>query len=410
MGAYECHSNFEQTAGREDVFIMSKQFYTSESVTEGHPDKICDTLADTILDAFLEKDKFARVDCSALATHGIVVISGEVTTKGYIDLHTLVRGTIKRIGYDSAELGFDYRSLGILALIREQSEQLGRIVDLRMAGDQGMMVGYATDEARHLGCFLEYMPVPIMIAHMIMKKLSDVRKEGIFPFLRPDGKGYVTMLYENGMPRDFAAIGISAQHSAEISLEGLRTSVMDQVIKPVFNSLNLSPDEKTIQINPGGPFIDGGPLIDTGESGRKIIVDSYGGAARHGGSSFSGKDPTKLDRSGAYFARYLAKNIVAAGAASKCEVHLAYFTGSPEPVSVAVNTYGSGEIADDRITDFITDNFDLTPAGILEKLDLRRPIYKSTSAYGHFGRSDYDYPWEKCDLKDLFTSMGGGGN
>lgn len=387
---------------------MSLKIYTSESVTEGHPDKICDTIADTILDAFLEKDKFARVDCSALATHGLVVVTGEVSTKSYVDLHTLIRTTIKELGYTDSELGFDYRSIGVLALIREQSQQLGKIVDMRMAGDQGMMVGYATDEAQHLGCSLEYMPVSIAFAHRLMRQLALVRKDGSLPYLRPDGKGQVTVAYENGKPTEITSVVLAAQHAPNTKAKKLEKDLLENVVAPVFKDLKCAPDLKKIHINPGGPFVDGGPLTDSGGSGKKIVVDSYGSMSRHGGSSFSGKDPTKLDRSGAYFARYLAKNIVAAKIASRCEVSLAYFIGSPDPVSLAIDTQGTGKVNDDVIADFIVKNFDLSPAGILDRLDLRQPIYKATAAYGHFGRTDFEFPWERLDAVTLLGEIGNG--
>ncbi len=384
---------------------MVKRIYTSESVTEGHPDKICDLIVDSILDSFLEKDAFTRADCGALATHGLVVISGEVTTRCYIDLTGLVRETLLEIGYDSPELGFDYRTVGVLPLIQEQSDQVGRVVDMRKAGDHGIMVGFATDEAKHLGSSLDYMPIPIAIAHRLMKQLAEARKKKSISYLRPDGKGQVTVEYNDGTPARISSVVIAAQHDPDVDQKQLREDVTAHVIQPVFKTLGIEIPMDTLHINPGGPFIEGGPQYDTGESGRKIVVDSYGSHSRHGGSSFSGKDPTKIDRAGAYFARYLAKNVVASEIASKCEIQLAYYYGNPEPVSIAVDTLGTGLVDDERITALITEHFDLSPAGIIEKLDLRRPIYRPTACYGHFGRSEYGFSWEQCDAKDLFAEL-----
>lgn len=387
---------------------MAAKLYTSESVTEGHPDKLCDSIADSILDAFLEKDKFSRVDCSALATQGLVVVSGEVSTRSYVDLHQRVRNVIREAGYDRAELGFDYRTVGVITLIREQGEELGKIVDRRLAGDQGIMVGYATDEARHLGLDLDLMPVPIALAHRLMARLALVRKEGTLPYLRPDGKGEVTVAYEAGVPRKVVSVAVAAQHEPGIEPKRLAEDIVDSVIAPVLSSPAGmdAPDE--MLVNPAGAFVDGGPLTDTGESGRKIVTDSYGGMCRHGGSSLSGKDPTKIDRSGAYMARYLAKNAVAAGLAARCEVRLAYCIGRPEPLAVTVDTFGTGNVEEEKITGFLAEEFDLSPAGIVERLDLRRPIYSPTSCYGHFGRQELELPWERLDAVDMMRELSGG--
>jgi len=385
-----------------------KKLFTSESVTEGHPDKIADQISDAVLDAILAKDPYARVACETLVATGQIHIVGEISTDCYVDISKIARETVLAIGYDRAKYGFDGATCGVLISIDEQSSDIALGVDqsaeakegkrgadeLIGAGDQGMMFGYASDETA------EYMPMPISLAHKLARQLTKVRKDGKLKYLRPDGKTQVTVEYENDKPVRIDTIVISTQHRDDIYMAKLREDIMKYVILPVVPEEML--DTKTkYHINPTGRFVTGGPQGDSGLTGRKIIVDTYGGMARHGGGAFSGKDPTKVDRSAAYAARYVAKNIVAAGLAHKCEIQLAYAIGVAQPVSVSVDTFGTGKLADEEIADLIVKNFVLTPAGIIKTLDLRRPIYKQTAAYGHFGRTDIDLPWEKLDKVEI---------
>jgi S-adenosylmethionine synthetase len=365
--------------------------FTSESVTEGHPDKIADQISDAILDACLEQDPLSRVACETLTCTGLVVVAGEITTQAYVDFQTLVRETVRGIGYDDALKGFDCNTCGVISTINRQSPDIAQGVDTGGAGDQGMMFGYATNETPEL------MPAPISLAHRLAEKLTEVRKNGKLPYLRPDGKSQVTVEYDsNYRPVRVDAVVISTQHSEDVGNEQLRKEILEQVIKAVIPAELL--DGKTkYHINPTGRFVIGGPMGDTGLTGRKIIVDTYGGMGRHGGGAFSGKDPTKVDRSAAYMARYVAKNIVAAGLAERCEVQLAYAIGVAEPVSVRIDTFGTGTVSEQRLIELIRENFSLTPKGIIESLNLRRPIFKKTAAYGHFGRSGESFTWEATD-------------
>ncbi len=367
-----------------------RTIFTSESVTEGHPDKIADQISDAVLDAVLAEDPHGRVACEVMVTTGICVVAGEVTTKTYVDVPKLAREVIQQIGYTDAAFGFDCKTCGVLNTIQSQSPDIAMGVDTGGAGDQGMMFGYACDETDEL------MPLPIILAHKLVRRLSEVRKNGKLPYLRPDGKSQVSVEYVDGKPARIDAIVVSTQHGEEVSTEQLRTDIKKHVIEPVLPKDMIDVDTK-YHINPTGRFVIGGPHGDTGLTGRKIIVDTYGGMGRHGGGAFSGKDPTKVDRSACYMARYVAKNIVAAGLASKCEVQLAYAIGVAEPVSVHVNTFGTGKIEDERIVELIRANFKLTPKGIIEQLDLRRPIYRKTAAFGHFGRTEDTFSWEKAD-------------
>ncbi|MGD0519848.1 MAG: methionine adenosyltransferase [Terracidiphilus sp.] len=371
---------------------MSDRFlFTSESVTEGHPDKIADQISDAILDACLEQDPYSRVAAETLTATGLVVIAGEITTKAYVDFQTLVRGVVASIGYDNALYGFDSNTCAVISSINKQSGDIAQGVDSGGAGDQGMMFGYASNETPEL------MPAPISLAHKLTRQLTAVRKSGKLPYLRPDGKSQVTVEYdENGKPARIDAVVISCQHSESVGNEELHADILKYVIQAVLPAAWL--DEHTkYHINPTGRFVIGGPMGDTGLTGRKIIVDSYGGMGRHGGGAFSGKDPTKVDRSAAYMARYIAKNIVASGLAERAEVALAYAIGVAEPVSVRVDTFGTGKIGEAKLTELVRKNFSLTPKGIIESLNLRRPIYQKTAAYGHFGRNEPEFTWEATD-------------
>jgi S-adenosylmethionine synthetase len=370
-------------------------------VTEGHPDKIADQVSDAILDACLAEDPSSRVACETLTATGLVVIAGEITTKAYVDFQTLVRGTIQAIGYDNALYGFDSNTCAVISSINKQSGDIAMGVDTGGAGDQGMMFGYATNETPEL------MPTPISLAHKLTLKLTEVRKSGLLPYLRPDGKSQVTVEYdENHKPVRVDAVVISTQHAETISTEQLRSDILKHVIQAAVPANLLDADTK-YHINPTGRFVIGGPMGDTGLTGRKIIVDTYGGMGRHGGGAFSGKDPTKVDRSAAYMARYIAKNIVAAGLAERCEVELAYAIGVAEPVSVLVETFGTGKVEEAKIEELVRKNFKLTPKGIIESLNLRRPIYRKTAAYGHFGRSDKDFTWEATDKAAALSEQAG---
>ena len=365
--------------------------FTSESVTEGHPDKIADQISDAILDACLEQDSYSRVACETLTATGLVVIAGEITTRAYVDFQTLVRGVIASIGYDNALYGFDSNTCAVISSINKQSGDIAMGVDTGGAGDQGMMFGYATNETEEL------MPAPISFAHKLARRLTEVRKNGKLPYLRPDGKSQVTVEYDaNSRPVRIDAVVISTQHAETVSTEELRADILKHVIQAVLPESLLDENTK-YHINPTGRFVIGGPMGDTGLTGRKIIVDTYGGMGRHGGGAFSGKDPTKVDRSAAYMARYIAKNIAAAGLADRCEVQLAYAIGVAEPVSVLVDTFGTGKVPEKKLEELVRANFHLTPKGIMESLDLRRPIYRKTAAYGHFGRSENGFPWEATD-------------
>ena len=390
---------------------MSRRLFTSESVTEGHPDKICDQVSDGVLDAILTKDPMARVACETATTTGIVFVMGEITTSAYVDIESVVRDTLREIGYNRAKFGFDSETCSVITSIHGQSPDIALGVDKAYeakkgeddsrfdtgAGDQGMMFGFACDETEEL------MPMPISLAHKLTIALTQARKSGKLPYLRPDGKSQVTVEYEDDKPVRVDTVVISTQHSPDVEQQTIYNDVLEHIIKKIIPAELL--DEKTkYYINPTGRFVIGGPQGDSGLTGRKIIVDTYGGYAAHGGGAFSGKDPTKVDRSACYAARYVAKNVVASGIAKKCEVQLAYAIGVAKPVSILVNTYGTAKISDEEIIKIIQDNFDLRPAAIIETFDLRRPIYKQTAAYGHFGRTDIDLPWEKTDKIDVFKN------
>ncbi|MCD6507740.1 methionine adenosyltransferase [Candidatus Poribacteria bacterium] len=371
--------------------------FTSESVTEGHPDKIADQISDAILDAILAKDPLGRVACETLVTTGLVFIAGEITTETYIDMSKVAREVIKDIGYVDASYGFDYNTCAVVTAIDEQSPDIAMGVDRLGAGDQGMMFGYACRETSQL------MPMPITLAHGLTRRLAEVRKKGILPFLRPDGKSQVTVLYEDGVPKSVETVVISAQHDPDVSREDLEEGIIEEVIKKVVPEEMIGPHIK-YHINPTGRFVIGGPQGDTGLTGRKIIVDTYGGMACHGGGCFSGKDPTKVDRSASYAARHAAKNIVAAGLADRCEIQLSYAIGIAEPISIMVNTFGTGRIPDEKIAMLLEKHFDFTPYGMIERFNLRRPIYRRTAVYGHFGREEEGFTWEKTDYVDLLRS------
>lgn len=366
-------------------------YFTSESVTEGHPDKIADQISDSILDAIISKDRNARVACETLVTTGLAFVAGEITTNCYVEIPSIVRETIRDIGYTRAKYGFDYETCAVITSIHEQSSDIAMGVDPGGAGDQGLMFGFACNETPEL------MPVPIMLAHKLAMKLTEVRKKDILGYLRPDGKTQVTIEYRDGLPHRIDTIVVSTQHSPDVVLKEMKEDIIEKVIKPVVPRELFDEEKIKYYINPTGRFVVGGPMGDTGLTGRKIIVDSYGGVGSHGGGCFSGKDPTKVDRSGAYMARYIAKNIVAAGIADRAQVQIAYAIGVPEPVSILVDTFGSGKIPQEAIVKLIRTHFPLTPKGIIDALDLRRPIFRKTAAYGHFGRSDKDFTWEKTD-------------
>lgn len=389
---------------------MDKVLFTSESVTEGHPDKICDQISDAILDALLEQDPMSRVACETCTTTGIVMVMGEISTKAYVDIQKIVRDTVREIGYTRGKYGFDADTCGVITTIDEQSSDIAMGVDKALeakennmtdeeidaigAGDQGMMFGFATNETE------EYMPYPISLAHKLSRQLTKVRKDGTLSYLRPDGKTQVTVEYDNGKPSRLDAVVLSTQHDPDITQEQIHEDIKREVFDKILPA-DMIDDETKFFINPTGRFVIGGPHGDAGLTGRKIIVDTYGGYARHGGGAFSGKDCTKVDRSAAYAARYVAKNIVAAGLADKCEIQLSYAIGVAEPTSIMVDTFGTGKKSNQELVDLIRKHFDLRPAGIIKMLDLRRPIYKQTAAYGHFGRNDLDLPWERLDKVDL---------
>ena len=393
---------------------MERHLFTSESVTEGHPDKMCDQISDAILDALMEQDTMSRVACETCTTTGLVMVMGEITTNAYVDIQKIVRDTVREIGYTRGKYGFDADTCGVITAIDEQSADIALGVDKALeakenkmseeeiaaigAGDQGMMFGYASDETPEL------MPYPISLAHKLARKLTEVRKDGTLKYLRPDGKTQVTVEYdENGTPKRLDAVVLSTQHDPDVTQEQIHEDIKKYVFDPIIPEGMVDENTKFF-INPTGRFVIGGPHGDSGLTGRKIIVDTYGGMARHGGGAFSGKDCTKVDRSAAYAARYVAKNIVAAGIAKKCEIQLSYAIGVAHPTSIMVDTFGTGKLSDEKLVEIIRENFDLRPAGIIQMLNLRRPIYKQTAAYGHFGRTDVDLPWEKTDKAELLKS------
>jgi len=374
---------------------MTEFLFTSESITEGHPDKIADQISDSVLDAIYENDNMGRVACETMVTTGMVLVAGEITTKTYVDIPSIVRDCIKDIGYTDASMGFDFETCAVLTSIDQQSSDIALGVDADGAGDQGMMFGYATDENK------SYMPTPIHIAHALTKKLAEIRKSGVVDYLRPDGKSQVTVKYVDDKPVSISNVVISTQHSDSVNNDTLKNDIIELVIKPTLPD-EFSDNDVVFHINPTGRFVEGGPKADAGLTGRKIIVDTYGGFAAHGGGAFSGKDPTKVDRSAAYMARYVTKNLVAAGLAKRCQLQLAYAIGVAEPVSIQVQTYGTGTVSDDELVSIINDNFDFTPKAMMETLDLRVPRYRITANYGHFGRSEEEFTWERLDkVEDL---------
>jgi len=375
--------------------------FTSESVTEGHPDKIADQISDSILDEIIGDDPTARVACETLVTTGMAFIAGEISTDTYVDIPNIVRNTIKDIGYTRAKYGFDYETCAVITSLDRQSPDIAMGVDTGGAGDQGIMFGYASNETEEL------MPMPIMLAHKITKSLTKARKDDVLPYLRPDGKSQVTVEYRDKKPYKVRAIVVSSQHSEDVTLKELREDIIEKVVKPVIPKELMDPENIVYHINPTGRFVVGGPQGDAGLTGRKIIVDSYGGVGSHGGGAFSGKDPTKVDRSASYMARYVAKNLVASGVCERCEVQLAYAIGVAEPVSILVDTFKTGKVPQEKLVELVRNNFDMTPAGIIKKLDLRRPIFKKTAAYGHFGRKDPDFTWEKTDVANKIKKEAG---
>jgi len=387
--------------------MPNNHIFTSESVSEGHPDKVADQISDAVLDAILEKDTRARVAVETMVKTGMVIIAGEVTTSAWVDLEEIVRKTVREIGYNSSEIGFDWASCAVLNAIGKQSPDIAMGVDEtddheQGAGDQGLMFGYASNETDVL------MPAPITYAHRLVKRQSEVRKNGTLPWLRPDAKSQITFRYEDNRPVGIDAVVLSTQHDPDISLDALREAVMDEIIKPILPAEWLAQcSSEHIHINPTGRFVIGGPVGDCGLTGRKIIVDTYGGMARHGGGAFSGKDPSKVDRSAAYASRYVAKNIVAAGLAERCEIQVSYAIGVAEPTSISIETFGTGQVGEDRLIELIREHFDLRPRGLVAMLDLLRPGYKSTAAYGHFGREDSDFSWEKTDKADVLREAAG---
>jgi S-adenosylmethionine synthetase len=378
-----------------------RRLFTSESVTEGHPDKVSDQISDAVLDNILEKDPMGKVACETLVTTGIIFVAGEITTSAYIDIPTIARDVVKDIGYTDAKFGFDYRTCAVITSIDEQSPDIRMgVVDKEGAGDQGMMFGYATRETDVL------MPMPIILAHRMARRLADARRnDPSMAYLRPDGKTQVTVEYESMLPKRVHTVVISTQHDPDVSIEQIRKDVQKNIVNPILKEAGLSRgDEYILFVNPTGRFVEGGPKADCGLTGRKIIVDTYGGVGSHGGGAFSGKDPSKVDRSGSYAARHIAKNIVASDLADSCEIQIAYAIGETEPVSVMVDTFGTGKMPEDELTRIVRDTFDLTPMGIIERLNLRRPVYRKTAAYGHFGREDQDFGWELRDYVDKLKS------
>jgi len=383
------------------MVMVEKHLFTSESVTEGHPDKVADQISDSIVDAIVDVDSNGRVACETLVTTGMVFIAGEIHTDVYVDIPVLARRVIKDIGYTEPGLGFDYETVAILTSIDEQSSDIALGVDKGGAGDQGMMFGYACRQTD------VFMPMPIIIAHRLVERLSEVRKAGVVDYLRPDGKSQVTIEYIDHQPSRLHTVLLSAQHNEDVTIEQMRKDLKKHVIEPVIAKFDVDTSDYELLVNPTGRFVRGGPMADTGLTGRKIIVDTYGGFGSHGGGAFSGKDPTKVDRSGSYAARHVAKNIVAAGLADECEVQVAYAIGVAEPVSVMVDTFGTGKIGDEKLTSIVRDVFDLTPRGIIERMNLLRGIYRKTAAYGHFGREEEEFAWEKTDYIDKLRSKVG---
>jgi S-adenosylmethionine synthetase len=382
--------------------MPAKNFhFTSESVTEGHPDKIADQISDGILDAILSEDPNSRVACETLVTTGLAFVAGEISTNCYVEIPEIVRATIRDIGYTRAKYGFDHETCAVLTSIHSQSPDIAQGVDVGGAGDQGIMFGYATNETPEL------MPMPITLAHKLAMRLTEARRKDVLPYLRPDGKSQVTVEYQNGNPVRVTTVVVSSQHSPDITLKEIREDIIEQIIKPVIPPELLDEEHVDYHINPTGRFVMGGPQADTGLTGRKIIVDTYGGVGSHGGGAFSGKDPSKVDRSASYMARYIAKNIVAAGIADKCEIQLSYAIGIPEPISILVNTKNTGKISTEKILKLIRGHFPTTPKGMIDHLNLRRPIYRKTAAYGHFGRSEPEFTWERTDLADTLRKEAG---